>query len=131
VSEKTAKKRRKANPEDVITKAIRGLDNYDRMLLRRPDMTGPTCVFCGKPAENNHHLIPRSRLIKAAQWLSPIISVCGLGNASGCHGDLHSGRKHVRYFDRFEVEGWEYLTSDVPISRDEAHARDGWKRLKG
>jgi hypothetical protein len=107
-----------------ITKAYLALNLYDKMLAFKPDRIHPYCVFCGKPAQSQHHVIPRSRLKGCADEVSPRFSVCGSGNESGCHGMLHSGRLFVRWND-----GCEFLHSPEPISRDEAHARQGWEPL--
>ena len=47
-----------------------------------------------------------------------------MGNASGCHGKLHSHKLHLRYTD-----GWEYLETDEPTKYQTALNMEGWKPL--
>ncbi len=70
------------------------------------------CVACGRPAENAHHVVPKGagggsasvaeRLADGTvvELRSPLLAVCGAGNACGCHGLLHSGTIAAR---------WEWL----------------------
>lgn len=112
--------------DEWAAKAHETLDLYDKELAYKPNRISPYCEFCGRPAQSKHHVIPRSRLGKVADKVSPLFSVCGWGNSDGCHGKLHTGRLFVRWND-----GYECLESDVPISRDMAHSMDGWEILGG
>ena len=49
-----------------------------------------------------------------------------MGNASGCHGKLHSHTLHVRY-----ENGWQYLETSQPTKYQDALAMDGWRNLEG
>ena len=49
-----------------------------------------------------------------------------MGNASGCHGKLHSHTLHVRYID-----GWQYLETSQPTKYQDALAMSGWRNLEG
>jgi hypothetical protein len=115
--------------KETVDKAYSALDLYDKQLAFKPNRLGDSCVFCGRRATSRHHVIPRSRLSKVvANVISPLFAVCGTGNeGDSCHGKLHSGRLFVRW----NKTNYEYLKSDVPISRDEAHAQDGWVRMGG
>lgn len=57
-----------------------------------------TCCMCGGMASNAHHLVPKGMSGGSlAVWTdfgralhSPLVAVCGMGNASGCHRLLHA-----------------------------------------
>lgn len=104
------------------------LPRMDWDLLDGPDMIGEHCQVCGRPATNKHHPARRDRHVYGADGKpahNPVITLCGGGNASGCHGKAHSGRLHFR-----TVEGvWEYLETAEPVKRAEALERDGWREL--
>lgn len=74
-----------------------------------------------------HHVIPNDRKN------SPALSLCGMGNASGCHGAAHAHRLHfraveVKLWSGDTVKRWEYLWTDEPMKEDAAHEiRDGWR----
>lgn len=59
---------------------------------------GARCCICGRPAANAHHE-------------PPLLAVCGVGNACGCHAMLHKGIAKVRWewdselFEREWLEG--------------------------
>lgn len=108
-------------------RTIRSLDLYDQRLAGKPDMIRDHCIFCGRKRTNEHHLIPKSRLPKGymdSDAISPRLSVCGQGNASGCHGKLHTGRLFVDWVD--EEGCYAYLVSREPISRAKAYNSTGW-----
>lgn len=90
-------------------------------MLYAPSIDLPYCPFCGKPAQNRHHVIPRSH----GGTKGATITVCGFGNASGCHGKLHSHLLHVRYTDR-----WEYLETEKPTKYQKALEMEGWRELR-
>lgn len=82
-----------------------------------PSVRREWCVVCGRPATNMHHVIPNDRRH------SPALSLCGMGNASGCHGAAHAHRLHFRFTDR-----WEYMWTDEPMNElDASEIRDGWR----
>ncbi len=88
--------------------------------MGRPSIDGGFCPFCGRPATNRHHIVPRSQ----GGADGPTVAVCGMGGLSGCHGLLHSHMLHLRWRD-----GWEALRTDEPTKYERALAMDGWRRL--
>jgi len=92
-----------------------------RPLMSAPSIDTPYCPFCGKRATQRHHIVARSQ----GGTNGPTVNVCGLGNASGCHGRLHSHTLHLRYID-----GWEYLETDEPTKYQTALEMDGWRKLR-
>lgn len=81
---------------------------------------GARCVLCGRPAANAHHhppkgmgggTFPLATPRGGFRLRPPLFAVCGAGNASGCHGLLHSGRARIRWewdapeFERLWLEG--------------------------
>ena len=91
-------------------------------LMSAPSIVTPVCPFCGRQAQNRHHIVPRSQ----GGRNGPTVDVCGMGNASGCHGKLHHHTLHVRYQD-----GWQYLETKQPTKYQDALAMDGWRTLEG
>ncbi len=64
------------------------------------------CLVCGRLAANAHHEPPKgmgggSFTLETPRGFfalrPPLLAVCGLGNATGCHGGLHSGRIRARW----------------------------------
>lgn len=97
------------------------MNEYDRWLMGQPSVETRMCCICGmRPAENRHHVVPRSR----GGSDGPTVTVCGLGNTGGCHGLLHSHRAHLRY-----DAGWEVLITDEPVKYDKALTMEGWRPL--
>ena len=94
---------------------------YQRQMMNAPSIFSEYCVFCGKPKQSQHHIIPRSQ----GGSKGPTVSVCGFGNESGCHGLLHAHRLHLRY-----VNGWQYLLTDEPMKYDSVLDMDGWRNLR-
>lgn len=82
------------------------------------------CVFCGRPATNRHHVVYRSH----GGLGGPTVAVCGMGNASGCHGLLHARVLHLRY--DWRTDRWEYLRTEGPVCEGAAQEMDGWRALK-
>ena len=97
------------------------MDLLRQKLMGKPSIESPYCPFCGKPATNRHHIVPRS----AGGKNGPTVTVCGMGNASGCHGKLHSHTLHLRYED-----GWEYLETEEPTKYQTASEMDGWRAVR-
>lgn len=53
-------------------------------------MVRPWCVVCGRPAANRHHHPPKGiGGIGRKGTEPPVVSLCGSGNVSGCHGAVH------------------------------------------
>ena len=97
------------------------MNNYQKALMSAPSIHAQICPFCGRPSTNRHHIIPRSQ----GGHNGPTIDVCGMGNASGCHGKLHAHKLHLR-FDG----GWLFLETNEPTKYERALQMDGWKPLE-
>ena len=97
------------------------MNELERALYSAPSIHTPYCVFCGRPATNDHHVVFRSQGGKDGAT----ISVCGMGNACGCHGLLHQRKLHVRFIDG----NWEYLRTPEPTKYQNALEMKGWRRL--
>lgn len=96
------------------------MNELQKRMFHAPSIITPECPFCGRPSTNRHHIIPRSQ----GGHDGPTIDVCGMGNASGCHGRLHDHTLHLRY------EGdWQYLRTDQPTKYQDALAMDGWRSI--
>lgn len=96
------------------------MDSLCDNLMGHPSIESEMCAFCGRPFTERHHIVPRSH----GGAKGPTVTVCGFGNASGCHGLLHSHRLHIRWSD-----GWEGLYTESPMKESEALERDGWRPL--
>lgn len=92
-----------------------GYDDFRAKLLDKPDIDlVPYCAICGRPARDRHHIIQKGMggVSREVEKRIPKIRVCGEGNASGCHGLLHSKRLHV-YWDDYEE--YVYLVTREPM----------------
>ncbi|MCI8469332.1 MAG: HNH endonuclease [Eggerthellaceae bacterium] len=96
------------------------MNEYQRELMGRPAIEAPWCPFCGRPWSSRHHIVPRSQ----GGAKGPTVTVCGMGNESGCHGLLHHHRLHLRW-----KGGWEWLMTDRAVKYEAALAMEGWQRL--
>ena len=96
------------------------MNELQKALFDKPSIYSHECPFCGKPATNRHHIIPRSQ----GGLNGPTIDVCGFGNASGCHGRLHSHYLHLRY-----ENGWKFLETEQPTKYEVALTMDGWQSI--
>ena len=96
------------------------MNELQKRMFHAPSFYAEYCPFCGRKATNRHHIIPRSQ----GGHDGPTIDVCGMGNASGCHGKLHNHLLHLRY-----TNDWQYLETDKPTKYQDALAMDGWKYL--
>lgn len=96
------------------------MNAYQAAMMDAPSIISARCAFCGRPETEKHHIVPRSQ----GGAKGPLVSVCGFGNTSGCHGLLHAHKLHLRYSD-----GWEYLYTPEPTKYDAALTMDGWDRL--
>ena len=121
--------------------------------LYRPLMDGASmltrwCVVCGRTHPlNRHHVVKRSagKLYRGGVELpKPVLTLCGSGNAGGCHGKAHAGLLHFRWVSRQAYNAgkgmfwvgmaplgghWEYLETDAPVKYQDALEMDGWRRL--
>ncbi|WP_314785064.1 hypothetical protein [Olsenella uli] len=98
-------------------------------LMDGMSLTLDRCAVCGKPWPlNQHHVVRRGagRLYRGGVEVSkPTVTLCGSGNASGCHGLAHANRLHFRWAGR-----WEYLLCDEPTRYQEALEMDGWRAIR-
>lgn len=111
-----------------------------------PLMNGVTiesdrCVVCGRSPVQMHHVVKRSagNMYRGGVRIPrPKLPLCGLGNASGCHGLAHQNRLHFRWvrpretFNRPTPQGsghWEYLVTDEPTRYERALEMGGWRPL--
>ena len=99
------------------------MNDLEKELYFAPSIRSETCVFCGRPATEQHHVVFRSQGGEGGAT----ISVCGFGNTSGCHGLLHKRKLHVRY--GYKVGTWEFLRTKQPTKYQDALAMDGWVEL--
>lgn len=73
---------------------------------------GARCAICGRPATNAHHIVPKGMgggskyaEIGGIKVMSPLIAVCGMGNADGCHGKLHAHDIELQWvWDNYSYE---------------------------
>lgn len=98
------------------------MNEYEKRMLDAPSIESAICPFCGKRATNRHHIIKRSH----GGADGPTITVCGMGNASGCHSKLHAQLLHLRY----KNDAWEYLATESATKYERALAMDGWRVLR-
>ena len=115
-------------------------------LMDKPSIETPYCAVCGRTGHlERHHVVKRSagQLVLPNGHLAdkPTITLCGFGNAGGCHGKGHSGRLHFRWVERetgrefdegyLMIRGghWECLETDEPVDYLTALSMDGWRRL--
>lgn len=98
------------------------LYNVERdKLLGKPSIESMYCPFCGRLATNRHHILPKGMGGTKNARLIPTITVCGMGNASGCHGRLHAHEIEIRWSD--ELDWYEYRRPGKGCGQDE------WRRL--
>ena len=87
------------------------------------------CVVCGRNYPlNRHHIVRRGagELYEGGRKLpKPVVTLCGQGNTSGCHGKAHHEMLHFRN-DRGLLE---YIVLDQPPRYQEALEIDGWAPL--
>lgn len=100
------------------------------------------CVVCGSSPVQMHHVVKRSAgnmYRDGVRLHRPQLALCGLGNASGCHGLAHQNRLHFRWVKSNPTKSgewlsgygghWEYLLTDEPVKYQEALEMEGWQRL--
>lgn len=106
------------------------------------DNEARVCCVCGKPATNKHHIVKRGAgklVVNGREVAKPTVRLCGMGNASGCHGEAHDGKLHFRWVEAvcadrssgYVTTGghWEFLLLDEPAKYQDALAMDGWEAL--
>ena len=87
------------------------------------------CPICGATWPlNQHHAVFRSagecydpRTGEPRE--KPTITLCGSGNASGCHGKAHHRMLHFKNM----FGDWWYLETEEPTKYMDALKMDGWK----
>lgn len=89
-------------------------------LLGKPSIESRYCPFCGRIATNRHHILPKGMGGTKSARLIPTVTVCGMGNASGCHGRLHDGSLRLDWDE--DAHWWRYC---YPNALDSA-----WKPVK-
>lgn len=102
------------------------MNEYQREMMRGRSVGAglpkpSPCSFCGRPAYEDHHVVPRSQ----GGSDGPTVRVCGRGNADGCHGLLHGHRLHMRN----DGGRWLYLLTAEPTKYDRALSMPGWKEM--
>ena len=114
-------------------------------LMRSPSVRTPWCAVCGATGHlEQHHMVKRSAgqlVVHGHAVPHPTITLCGHGNASGCHGRAHAGLLHFRWVREDKIAGWfeyggprgghlECLELDVPADYLTALGMDGWRPLR-
>lgn len=90
-------------------------------MMAAPSIEAPWCPFCGRPWTERHHIVPRSQ----GGADGPTVTVCGHGNADGCHGELHAHRLHLKW----DGGRWLWLRTDSAVKYEAALAMGGWAPL--
>ena len=119
-------------------------------MMGRPSVDLPFCAVCGRTYPLNRHHVVRRGAGKAydgsgRELRKPTVTLCGSGNASGCHGLAHSGRLHFRWVPSCGEQSrksavrdvwagcghWEFKVTEEPAKYQDALADDeGWRRLR-
>ena len=100
----------------MIPEHPRWMSEYDAVMLDKPSVDEePFCAVCGRPATNSHHVIERGMggVSKELEKRIPKIRLCGMGNASGCHGLVHSKLLHI-YWDSW-LQKWVMYRTPEPM----------------
>lgn len=125
---------------DTLPEILRPLMEGSSVVLDR-------CAVCGRTWPlNQHHIVRRGagNLYRHGVAVpKPTVTLCGSGNAGGCHGLAHQNRLHFRWvrsmqpvragaFPERERGGhWEYILLPEPTKYQKALDMDGWKPLGG
>ena len=102
------------------------LNDLTASMLDKPSIVTASCCVCGRPATNQHHVIIKGMGGTRHEKRIPTVSLCGLGNTSGCHKLAHAMRLHFRYTDT-----WEYIILPKPTNYADALEMEGWRRCYG
>lgn len=101
-----------------------------RPLMRLPSIRATRCVVCSKTWPlNQHHIAWRSwgELYEGGRRVEkPTVTLCGSGNASGCHGLAHQRMLHFRN----NGGACEFLRTEVPTRYERALEADGWRPVR-
>lgn len=86
------------------------MDSRRERIIGKPSIESECCPFCGRYlyidgrfAGNRHHVLLKGMGGTKYEKLIPTVTVCGMGNASGCHGKLH---QHLLELDWDDEAGW-------------------------
>lgn len=119
------------------------LPEFLRPLMAGTSIETPRCAVCGRAGRlERHHIVRRSagNLYRhGAPVPKPTVTLCGFGNAGGCHGLAHANRLHFRWVvgaagrdwldrSRVSVPGghWEAIVLPEPTPYLDALEMDGW-----
>ncbi len=106
----------------------------------------PYCAVCGARGHlEQHHVVRRGagKLFRGGREVpKPTVTLCGMGNTSGCHGLAHQNRLHFRWVETGqEVDPyshattagghWERAVFDEPVDYLTALGRGEWLPLLG
>jgi hypothetical protein len=100
----------------------------DAAWLDRPGLKSDRCVVCGSAASNNHHEPPRSRFHKSDEPRIPTFSLCGGGNASGCHGLAHNNGGSLVIKPSATGAWYAYVLGDFAVRSVNARRRRNGRR---
>lgn len=84
------------------------LNRQQARYLDKPSLKSDVCAVCGRKAANDHHVIVKGLggVSKELEKRIPTISLCGMGNVTGCHGAAHKHRIEFEYDDDRELWLW-------------------------
>lgn len=131
-------------PRSKPSKDVCTVDAVLLPMMGKPsiDNEAHVCCICGKPATDRHHIVRRGagKLVRDGREVAkPTVRLCGIGNASGCHGLAHAGMLHFRWAATVSEDTrtgivltgghWEYLLTDEPTKYQAALGMDGWRPL--
>lgn len=99
----------------------RWMSEHDAHLLDKPSVDQePYCAVCGRPATNRHHVIEKGMggVSRELERRIPKVTLCGMGNASGCHGKVHAHLLHL-YWDDDGYGGGRWVMYETPEPMDD------------
>lgn len=113
-------KTREPKPKTDADRAEAAAERHARRLVKA--RSGGWCEICGQKATNFQHRMNKGQ---GGPWsASNGIDVCGWGNYSGCHGNIHQNPTYAK------SKGWTVLPwrvpAEVPVYLP---ARGGWVLL--
>lgn len=96
------------------------LPAYLQPLMRGTSVRAPYCVVCGAPSPlNQHHVVRRGagKMYKGGVEIKkPTLTLCGNGNASGCHGKAHAQTLHFRWVESREPVGAGFVGRQTTVN---------------
>lgn len=94
-------------------------------LLDKPSALSLSCVICGRPATDAHHVIQKGMggVNKDMERRIPKVSLC-----RHCHNEVHAKRLHFAWRD-----GWVYYADPEPMSdwRAWLNHEDEYRPIRG